>query len=313
MNYEALRVLLSFSSSKTVAFQTVYAKIAGGVTYGVLLSQFCFWSSNSRDHWFEKTRDEITEHTCLSRYEQEAARKKLGELGILEEKKQGIPARTYYKIIFPMLLQKIGELSEHPLNSTDGGFYPSKEVYETQTPPPACRGQNPRLKEKIKEDLSLSKPDDKNSEIKTLCSRLKLKGISGASPLNAELLSLLNDGVTPDHILEIATEAVERDKKSLGWITATIMGRRNDAIKLAEKPKATPKPSKPTPAHASHIETPSEPLKKAKAPDAVLAMLDEQRKKLAVPRNLTANAGMQGVSDRPTSSIQPQTTLGAKS
>lgn len=155
---------------------------------------------------------------------------------------------------------------------------------------------------------------DKDSQaLKTLCSRLKLKGISGASPLNAELISLLNDGIGVDHVMDVATEAVERDRKSLGWITATIIGRREDARKLAEKPKATSKPSKPTPTHASRVETPSEPLKKAKAPSSVLAMLDEQRKKLAVPRNdLTANAGMQEAIDRPASSTKPQSSPGVE-
>lgn len=115
--------------------------------------------------------------------------------------------------------------------------------------------------------LSLSSADEKNPEtnIKTLCSRLKLKGISGASPLNAELLSLLNSGVSVDHILEIANEAVEKDKKSLGWIMATIKGRMEDARKLAEKPKAEPKLSKPSPAHASHIEVQPKPVKRTKS------------------------------------------------
>ncbi len=280
MNYEALKVLLSFSSSKTVAFQTIYAKIAGSVAYGVLLSQFCYWSSNSKDHWFEKTRDEIAEHTCLSRYEQEAGRKKLRELGILEEKKRGIPARAYYKINFHALLQKIGELSDSPLNSPDGVFSPSKEADEIRTEPPASRGQNPHLKEeRFKEDLSLSKGDDRNSQtIKTLCSRLKLKGISGASPLSADLISLLDEGVSSDHILLIADEAKEKDKKSVGWIAAAIRGRREDAKKIAEKPKKKT-PSAPAPAYETRPSKTDKPISRLNPErlNSALEMLSKPR------------------------------------
>lgn len=85
---------------RPIAFQRVFVSLGAGVTGALLLSQAVYWSRRStlRGGWFYKTREEWEEETGLTRREQEGARKKLRELGVLEEKKQGIPCKTYYRI-----------------------------------------------------------------------------------------------------------------------------------------------------------------------------------------------------------------------
>lgn len=87
---------------RIIAFQTDYAHMTGSVTAGLLLSQFWFWTNNSktvsRDGWFYKVHEDIHEETGMGRSEIEGARKRLRDLGILLEERRDIPARLYYKI-----------------------------------------------------------------------------------------------------------------------------------------------------------------------------------------------------------------------
>ncbi|MGP4313221.1 replication protein RepO [Escherichia coli] len=91
---------------RPIAFQRSFIRLEMGVTAALFLSQLTYWTNRTTDDgWVYKTQDEWEEETGLSRYEQEGARKKLRGLGILLERKQGLPARLYYKIDNDVLCQ----------------------------------------------------------------------------------------------------------------------------------------------------------------------------------------------------------------
>ncbi len=91
---------------RPIAFQRSFIRLEMGVTAALFLSQLTYWTNRTTDDgWVYKTRDEWEEETGLSRYEQEGARKKLRGLGILLERKQGLPAGLYYKIDNDVLCQ----------------------------------------------------------------------------------------------------------------------------------------------------------------------------------------------------------------
>ena len=70
-----------------------------GLAPGVFLGQLLYWhGKGSKDGWIYKTQEEMKEETCLSRRNQETARKKLVEAGVLEEELRGVPARLYYRV-----------------------------------------------------------------------------------------------------------------------------------------------------------------------------------------------------------------------
>lgn len=75
-----------------IAFHRVFARIGGGVTAGLLLSQAWYWTprTTNPEKWFYKSQDEWEEETGLTRREQETARKKLIERGLIEEKRGNI-------------------------------------------------------------------------------------------------------------------------------------------------------------------------------------------------------------------------------
>lgn len=85
---------------KPIAYYPAIANVVGSVVATVFLCQFLYWQGKEDKEnggWIYKTMEEIKEETGLSRSEQETARKRLKELGILEEKREGLPARLYYK------------------------------------------------------------------------------------------------------------------------------------------------------------------------------------------------------------------------
>jgi hypothetical protein len=72
-----------------------------------MLSQLFYWSKRVRssDGWFYKTRQEWTEETCLSRSEQESARRRLVALGIMDEELRGTPAKLWFRLNRPTLAE----------------------------------------------------------------------------------------------------------------------------------------------------------------------------------------------------------------
>lgn len=95
-----LNELVGILAERPIAFYPILARVGGGVGPGLFMSQLLYWTgkSRSRDGWIYKTLPEWTSETCLSRYELETARRKWRELGVLEEKRAGLPARLFYRV-----------------------------------------------------------------------------------------------------------------------------------------------------------------------------------------------------------------------
>ena len=85
-------------NARPIAFYPLYAKIAGGVTAGVLLSQLMYWFANAKQDKIYKTNAEILEETTLSEAELKTAKNKVKNLGFIHISLEGLPARTYYQI-----------------------------------------------------------------------------------------------------------------------------------------------------------------------------------------------------------------------
>lgn len=83
-----------------VAYHAKLTRLGIGVTGALMLSQAVYWSSrtSSTDGWFYKTQAEWEGEVGLTRYEQETARKRLVKLGYMQEKKQGVPCKLYYRV-----------------------------------------------------------------------------------------------------------------------------------------------------------------------------------------------------------------------
>lgn len=112
--------LLTLKNTRPIAFHRPFLYLGLNVSAGVFLSQVCYWSENrttiDRDGWFYKTADDWFEETGLTRREQEGARKKLRDLGILEEKRQGLPAKLFFRVnhdVLHKLLLEVVKTNEY--------------------------------------------------------------------------------------------------------------------------------------------------------------------------------------------------------
>lgn len=99
---------------RPIAYHRILARIAGSVSGGVFLSQALYWSKRTTlpDSWFYKTAGEWFDETFLTRREQETVRKRLVALKILEERKNGVPAKLYFRV-------NLGELERHILRHSE--------------------------------------------------------------------------------------------------------------------------------------------------------------------------------------------------
>jgi hypothetical protein len=108
----AVRALLV----RPVAFHPALARLCGSVTAGLMLSQALYWSERTQDAdgWFYKTAAEWAEEICLTRTEQDTARKKLVELGLIETELRGMPAKVYYHVDLDKVCEAISQDAAMP-------------------------------------------------------------------------------------------------------------------------------------------------------------------------------------------------------
>ena len=98
---------------RPIAFHRCFVTLTGSVTAALMLSQALYWQQRAKsdDGWWFKTRNDWIEETGMARREQEGARKKLRNLGILREGLRGVPATLWYKVDETKLLEAIAKLS----------------------------------------------------------------------------------------------------------------------------------------------------------------------------------------------------------
>lgn len=110
MTHEEVMAALRALLKRPVAYHRAFAKIGGGATAGLMLSQAWYWSSKvDEDGWFFKSQEEWEEETGLTRTEQETARRNLRERGLIEEKRAGMPARLYFRVNAETLFRLLAE------------------------------------------------------------------------------------------------------------------------------------------------------------------------------------------------------------
>jgi len=88
---------------RPIAFHRRLVDLTASVKAALLLSQALYWTRHGRDvaqndGWFHKTTDQWERETGLTPKEQASARRVLRELGILHERRIGLPARLHFRL-----------------------------------------------------------------------------------------------------------------------------------------------------------------------------------------------------------------------
>ncbi len=94
-----------------IAYHRIYAKIAGGITAGLLLSQICYWSGKMK-RAFWKTNDDFAEELGMGLGEFKAAKSKLIRSGFITVTRRGVPAKTHYVLDKTAVFAKIRSWSK---------------------------------------------------------------------------------------------------------------------------------------------------------------------------------------------------------
>lgn len=110
---------------RPIAFHPILIDLTGSLATALFLAQALYWQRRcpeGRDGWWFKTQDQWKRETRLGRFEQESARKRLRQLGILEEQRRGLPPRLWFRVDEARLDAILADLptsEETPLSSGD--------------------------------------------------------------------------------------------------------------------------------------------------------------------------------------------------
>jgi len=107
---------------RPVAFYPALAKVLGGINEAIYLQQLMYWSDKGsrKDGFIYKTKNEIENETCLSRYQQDNARGKLKKMGVLETKvlKANGKPTLHYRVAFPKVRNLLFQTLETRFSET---------------------------------------------------------------------------------------------------------------------------------------------------------------------------------------------------
>ena len=119
------QMLIGILSSRPIAYHPALAKIFGGVTCAVLLSQLLYWHGKQADPdgWIKKTVKEIEDETGLSESQQETARSTLLNTGAISYIRKGVPAMPFYRVNHARMVEfamerKKAQIGQNTLSSS---------------------------------------------------------------------------------------------------------------------------------------------------------------------------------------------------
>lgn len=101
---------------RPVAYHPALARAIGDVKAALFLCQLIYWDGKGArsDGWIWKTQVEIQDETALTRSEQLTCRRKLCELGILEERLAGMPARMHFRVKLSLIAEMLQSSLQKP-------------------------------------------------------------------------------------------------------------------------------------------------------------------------------------------------------
>lgn len=162
---------------RPIAYHSCLARVAGGVTAGVMLSQAIYWQRRApggRGGWWYKTMEDWQEETAMSRAELETARRRLRQLSVLEEERRGVPARIFYRLDLPLLGELLlGAAAKPPQEQEQEQEQDSppaqpptqaQEQEQKQDPPPAQPPTQAQEQETIEEYVLFALQNLKNAK-----------------------------------------------------------------------------------------------------------------------------------------------------
>jgi hypothetical protein len=226
--------------NRVVGYSPDLARIVGGATIGLFLSQLLFLSDKGHnpDGWVYKSEAEMGKETGLTKREQQTARRKLLALGVIAIMRGGWKNTYHFKVLWERLYQVIAG-SQRPQNvSTEKveriQTVPTEPVQNVPTQPPEWQQnvstqwrQNvpTHYRENNTENKELEKTDRENQETWDKA----LEQVKNDLPLGET-----EDRLTGTALLEV-TETAARicvaNPSALAWLERRMYGQICKALK----------------------------------------------------------------------------------
>ncbi len=117
---------------------SIVRALGGDGNAAILLQQLLFWSQSDmaeeRDGWFFVTAQRLQKDTGLSYDVQERVRKKLVNLGVMEQERRGVPAKNYYRMNLDALAELLVsiEIKNREIPSSRKGESPDLDKVNDQ-------------------------------------------------------------------------------------------------------------------------------------------------------------------------------------
>ncbi len=89
------QILDGFGGDRVVAVRPQAVRVLGA-SAAIFLARALFWQAKNPSYWWSQTQVELEEQTGLSVDAQQTARVQLKNLGILNERRVGMPAQLEY-------------------------------------------------------------------------------------------------------------------------------------------------------------------------------------------------------------------------
>ncbi|AGO15998.1 putative phage DNA replication protein O [Glaesserella parasuis ZJ0906] len=210
-----------------IAYYPQLAKPLGGVTAAILFGQLFFWQDKtSNPLGVYKTQAELEQETGLSRREQETARKKLVELGILVETHKRLEHRIYFKldlVKFDALMDDIREEAKPPLPNVTNEHSPMAEsdIREEAKPPlpNVTNEHSPMAESDIREEAKPPFVNTENTSENTNNNTSLTGSINAREKKSADLILLEKFGITE----QLAKDFIVHRKSFKAPITETAL------------------------------------------------------------------------------------------
>lgn len=117
--------------SRPVAYYPELARAVGGIAPALFFQQIAHWQGRNADGWVFRTQEELEEELAMSPKVQAAAREHLVKRGLLEEKRDGMPRRLYYRPVWDNLESVLQTCHREGTDSPDGQVQTSPKVETT--------------------------------------------------------------------------------------------------------------------------------------------------------------------------------------
>jgi hypothetical protein len=131
--------------NRVVGYSPDLARIVGGATTGLFLSQLLFLSDKGAnpEGWVYKSEQEMGKETGLTKREQQTARRKLLSLGVIAIMRGGFRNTYHFKVIWEKLYQVIAGIQRPQTVATEKPesiqTVPTDPVQNVSTEPPECQ------------------------------------------------------------------------------------------------------------------------------------------------------------------------------